>query len=81
MDAAEDAPPEGREAVLTDLSKPPQSRDDVAAYCLFYADVIFVRIGRETFALTEIDSDEEIAALIDHWWERGIYPSRVLEVF
>jgi len=64
---------------------PPESRDDVEAYAVFYADVIFVRAKKDGrwqgLPLTEIGSDEEIAALIDDWWERGVYPSRRLEAF
>lgn len=64
---------------------PPASRDDVAVYALFYADVIYVRAeteaGWQTLALTEVNSDETIAALIDGWWKRRVYPSRVLEAF
>lgn len=65
--------------------EPPAARDDVAAYCLFYGDVIFVRArtpsGWQPVALTEIGDDEEIARLIDGWWERRQYPSRLLEAF
>jgi hypothetical protein len=70
---------------MTAFPEPPTSRDDVAAYCLFYGDVIFVRArtpnGWQSVALTEIGDDEEIAALVDRWWDECQYPSRLLEAF